>query len=207
MGPSWLRREVIAPRAEQGATIAVFAPWVIYWIVANSPSTWFYGALCAWLAAFMFGVSMGRGRGFKLLDIMTLVFFATVTIVGAVVGARDRDWMDTYATTLSSSVLAAMVFCSLAFVPFTEQYARDTVPLRMWSDPAFKHTHKVMTTVVGIVFSVIAVLGYIAVKAPSTSDWTNWVLPLVLLVAAARLLQVYPQRALTAGAMGRTIDE
>lgn len=182
-----------APRADRGATIAVFAPWVIYWIVADGPSTWFYGALCAWLAAFMFGVSLGRGRGLKLLDIVTLAFFAGVTILGAVVGARDRDWMDTYSMTLSSGVLAAMMFCSVAFVPFTEQYARDSVPPRMWNDPAFKRTHRELTGMVGGVFSLIAILGFIAVKMPSTSNWTAWVLPLLLLAGAARILQAYPR--------------
>ena len=100
-----------------------FAPWIIYWVVADGPSTWLYGALCAVIAAVILGVSMGRS-GPKLLDIVTIVFFVAVTIAGMIVGAKDRDWMDTYATTLSSGVLAVMALGSLAVVPFTEQYAR-----------------------------------------------------------------------------------
>lgn len=188
-------RQVWAPRVDRGATAATFAPWMIYWIVADGPSTWFYGGLCAWLAAFMLGVTVGRGRGLKMFDIVTLVFFAGVTIVGAIVGATDRDWMDTYAMTLSSGVLAAMMFASLLFVPITEQYARDAVPPRMWRDPAFKQAHRRMTAMVGMLFSIIAILGYIAVQAPETSNWTNWVLPFLLMVGAAPVIQAYAELA------------
>jgi hypothetical protein len=187
-------REAVSPHAEQGANIVAFAPWVIYWIVADGPSTWFYGALCAWLAAFMVGVSIGMSR-LKPLDILTLVFFAAVTIVGAVVGAHDRDWMDTYSMTLSGGVLAVFAFSSLAFVPLTEQYARDTVSPGLWDDPEFKQTHRVLTLIVGSIFLSVAVLGYIAVRAPATSDWTDWVIPIALLIGGARVLQTYPQMA------------
>ena len=93
-----------------------FAPWIIYWVVAEGPSTWMFGAMCAVIAAIILGVSAGRG-GPRLLEVVTVVFFVAVTIAGMVVGAEDRDWMDTYATTLSSGVLAVMALGSLAFTP------------------------------------------------------------------------------------------
>lgn len=36
--------------------------------------------------------------------------------------------------------------------------------------------------------------GFVAVKAPSTSDWTNGVVPIVLIVAAFRVSRTYPER-------------
>ena len=95
-----------------------FVPWIIYWVVADGPSTWMFGAICAVISALILGVSAGRG-GPRLLEVVTIIFFIGVTIVGMVVGAHDRDWMDGYATTLSSGVLAIMALGSLAFVPFT----------------------------------------------------------------------------------------
>jgi hypothetical protein len=97
-----------------------FVPWIIYWVVAGGPSTWLYGALCAVISAIILGVSMGRS-GPKLLDVVTIVFFVAVTLAAMIVGAHDRDWMDTYSTTLSSGVLTVMALGSLVFVPFTEQ--------------------------------------------------------------------------------------
>jgi hypothetical protein len=171
-----------------------FAPWIIYWVVADGPSTWLYGALCAVIAAVILGVSMGRS-GPKLLDIVTIVFFVAVTIAGMIVGARDRDWMDTYSTTLSSGVLAVMALGSLAFVPFTEQYARESAPRQEWEKDAFRRTNRVLTLMWGLVFALIAVLGFIAAKAPSSSDWTNWVVPVVVIVGAVGMTQTYPERA------------
>jgi hypothetical protein len=172
-----------------------FAPWIIYWIVADGrDSTWLYGAICAVLSAIILGISLGRGE-LKTLDVVTIVFFAGLTIAALAVGATERDWMDTYATTISSGVLAAMALGSLAFTPFTEQYARESAPRQEWERAAFRHTNRVLTLMWGLVFVLIAVLGAVAAQAPSTYDWTNWVIPIVVIVGAAGATQLYPDRA------------
>ena len=170
-----------------------FAPWIIYWVVADGPSTWMFGAICAVIAALTLGVSVGRG-GPRLLEIVTIVFFVVVTIVGMVVGAEDRDWMDTYATTLSSGVLAAMSLGSLAFVPFTAQYAPESGPQEDWEKAAFRRTNRVLTLMWALVFALIAVLGYVAVEAPATINWTRAVIPVVVIVGALAMTQIYPAR-------------
>lgn len=170
-----------------------FAPWIIYWVVAEGPSTWMFGALCAVLSAIILGVSMGFG-GPRLLEVVTILFFVGVTAAGVLVGAADRDWMDTYATTLSSGVLAVMAIGSLAFTPFTEQYARVSPPMQDWEQPAFRQTNRVLTLMWGLVFALIAVLGYFAAQVPQTRDWTNWVVPIVVIVGAVGMTQAYPER-------------
>ena len=170
-----------------------FVPWIIYWVVAEGPSTWLFGALCAVLSAVILGVSMGRG-GPRLLEIVTIAFFVGVTAAGMIVGAADRDWMDTYATTLSSGVLAIMALVSLAFTPFTEQYARVARPMQDWEKVAFRQTNKSLTLMWALVFALIAVLGYFATEVPKTTDWTNWVIPVVVIVGAVGMTQAYPTR-------------
>jgi putative Mn2+ efflux pump MntP len=171
-----------------------FVPWIIYWVVAEGPSTWLFGALSAVLAAMILGISMGRG-GPRLLEIVTIVFFVAVTAAAMIVGAEDRDWMDTYATTLSSAVLAVMALGSLAFTPFTEQYARTDRPLEDWEKPAFRQTNRVLTLMWALVFALISVLGYYATQVPESRDWTNWVIPIVVIVGAVGMTQAYPTRA------------
>jgi hypothetical protein len=170
-----------------------FVPWIIYWVVADGPSTWMFGALCAVLSAIILGVSMGRG-GPRLLEIVTIVFFVAVTGAGMVVGAEDRDWMDTYATTLSSGVLAIMALGSLALTPFTEQYARVSRPMEDWEKAAFRRTNKALTLMWALVFALISVLGYFATEVPESTDWTNWVIPIVVIVGAVGMTQAYPAR-------------
>jgi hypothetical protein len=38
-----------------------------------------------------------------------------------------------------------IAFGSLLFTPFTEQYARESVPRQFWSSPAFKQTNRRLT--------------------------------------------------------------
>jgi hypothetical protein len=170
-----------------------FAPWIIYWVVAEGPSTWMFGALCAVLSALILGVSMGFG-GPRLLEVVTIVFFVAVTAAGVIVGAADRDWMDRYATTSSSGVLAVMALGSLAFTPFTEQYVRVSPPLRDWEKRAVRQTNRVLTLMWAPVFALIAVLGYFAALVPQTRDRTNWVIPVAVIVGAIGMTQAYPAR-------------
>jgi hypothetical protein len=139
------------------------------------------------------GVSMGND-GPKLLDYVTIVFFIGVTTAGMIVGAENRDWMDTYSTPLASGSLALMSLASLAFVPFTEQYARSSAPLNEWERPLFRRTNQVLTLMWALVFALTGVLGFVAVRAPSTGHWTNWVIPVVVIVGAVGMTQVYPER-------------
>jgi hypothetical protein len=197
------RRGVSQPPAERQAgaferftqsPIAGFAPWIIFGVVASGPSTWLYGALGAAIAAVILAIpSIGRRR-VKILDVVTIVFFVAMTIAGIFVGAKDRDWMDTYSTVISSGVLALIALGSLVFVPFTEPYARESTPPEVWDQPAFKHVNRVLTLMWGLVFAAIAVIGYVSVKVPSTSDWTEWVVPIVLLVSAFKFTDYYPER-------------
>ncbi|MDT5017457.1 MAG: hypothetical protein QOD39_3617 [Mycobacterium sp.] len=171
-----------------------FAPWIIYWVVADGPSTWMFGAICAVISALILGIAAGRG-GPRLLDVVTIIFFVGVTVVGMIIGAEDRDWMDTYATTLSGGVLAVMAVGSLAFVPFTQQYAPESAPRQEWEAVAFRRTNQVLTLMWALVFALIAVLGYVAVTSPSTVEWTKAVIPAVVIVGAVGMTQIYPDRA------------
>jgi hypothetical protein len=171
-----------------------FAPWIIYWVVADGPSTWMFGAICAVVSAFILGISAGRG-GPRLLEMVTIVFFIGVTVAGMIVGAEDRDWMDRYATTLSGGVLAVMALGSLVFVPFTQQYAPESAPRHEWERVAFRRTNQVLTLMWALVFALIAVLGYVAVTAPMTVSWTKAVIPAVVIVGAIGMTHIYPDRA------------
>jgi uncharacterized membrane protein len=187
------RRGLVTRAAEN--PVAGFIPWIIFWVVASSPSTWEYGAIGAALAAVILALPSASRRRPKILDVATIVFFVAVAVIGAVVGAEDRDWLDRWSMVLSSGALGLIALGSLAFVPFTEQYAREETPPEMWGNPEFRRINRVLTLVWGLTFLATAVLGCIAVIAPSTSDWTNWILPIVLIVGAFKFTARYPQRA------------
>jgi uncharacterized membrane protein len=173
---------------------AGFVPWIIFWVVAGSPSTWEYGAIGAALTAVILALPSASQRRVKMLDVATIVFFVAMAVIGAVVGAEDRDWLDQYSMVISSGALGLLALGSLAFVPFTEQYAREQTPPEVWGNPEFRRINRVLTLVWALTFIATAVLGYIAVMAPNTSDWTNWILPIALIVGAFKFTARYPEQ-------------
>jgi hypothetical protein len=87
--------------------------------------------------------------------------------------------------------VAGVVGC----VPFTAQYAAESAPQQDWQKAAFRRTNQVLTSMWGLVFALIAVLRYVAVKSPATTNWTKAVIPVVVIVGAIGMTQMYPTRA------------
>jgi len=167
--------------------LAGFIPWIIFWVVA-SPSTWKWAALAALIAAVVLTVpDAAQAGGLKLLDVGTIAFFALVTLLAIFVDRSGLDWLEKYAQVISSGALAAIAFVSLAFTPFTEQYARDTTPRELWNTTGFKVINRQLTLMWGVVFLLTAVSGLIAVKTHSARDFFNWILPIILIVGAFKL--------------------
>jgi hypothetical protein len=86
---------------------------------------------------------------------------------------------------------------SLAFIPFTEQYARETAPREVWDQPGFKRANFVLTAMWGGVFAVSAILGVIAQEVDSSTarEWLNWIIPIVLVVGAFKYPAWYAEQA------------
>ena len=163
--------------------LAGFAPWIIFWVVA-SPSTWEYGAGGALIAALILAIPDIEGRSLKTLDITSILFFAVLTVLGLILDRSELDWLEDYAQVISSGLLALVVLGSLAFTPFTEQYAREQAPREVWDSPQFKQRNFSLTTVWGLAFAGIAVSGLIAQSMDEPSAWLEWIIPIVLIVGA-----------------------
>ncbi|MFF3015681.1 hypothetical protein [Streptomyces sp. NPDC057939] len=174
-----------------------FAPWIIFDVVA-SPSTWKLAAFAALIASLVLNVPDLRRGSVKVLEITGMVFFAVISILALVLDRGDLMWLETYAQALSSGVIAAVALGSLAFTPFTEQYARESVPSQYWDSPVFRRTNRVLTAVWGAVFLLIAIAGLIAVESGHHGDWFSWVIPVVLLVVAIRITAWYPEHVRSA---------
>jgi uncharacterized membrane protein len=171
-----------------------FVPWIIFWVVA-APSTWEYATLGALLAAVILALPDARKRHLKLLDLVTIGFFAVFSLLAVFLDASDLEWLEDYSQAISSGVLAVVVLGSLAFVPFTEQYAREETPREVWDTPLFKQINRALTAVWGLVFAASAVLGVIAQNVDSGQDWFNWIIPIVLVVGAFKFTAAYPDKA------------
>lgn len=128
-----------------------------------------------------------------MLDIISILFFAALTVAGFVLDSGQLTWLEDYSQPLSSAVLAVIVLASLAWVPFTAQYARDEVPREYWETPDFKRINLALSAVWGLVFLVSAVLGFIA-QDMGGNTLLNWVIPIVLVVLAFKFTAWYPEQ-------------
>ncbi|MEV4410795.1 hypothetical protein [Catellatospora sp. NPDC049609] len=168
-----------------------FVPWIVFWVVSG-PSTWEYAVVGALAAAVILLIpSHGQG-GIKLLEIVTVVFFAALTVAGLVLDRERLMWLETYSQAIASGVLAVVVLGSLLFTPFTEQYAREQVPQRLWSTPAFKRVNRTLTLVWGLTFLACALLGMVAQQDRGGSAWLTWIVPIVLVAGAFKFTAWYP---------------
>ena len=144
--------------------------------------------------------SLERGA-LKLLDVISILFFAALTVAGFVLEPGQLVWLEDYSQAISSAALALAVLASLLFVPFTEQYARESVPQEFWSTPRFKKTNRVLTAVWGLVFAGSAVCGLLAQDLDSGKDLLNYIVPILLVVGGFKYTAYYREKV-TAEAPG-----
>lgn len=186
-----------------GSSFRGFVPWIIFWVVA-SPSSWEYASGGALIAALILLIPSSDRGSVKLLDVVSIAFFGALTIAGLALDRDQLDWLEDYAQAISSGVLAIVVLGSLAFIPFTEQYAREQAPKEVWETPLFKQVNRVLTLVWGAVFALAAILGVIAQQVDGGTDWLNWIIPIALIVGAFKFTAWYPDHArAAAGAPAR----
>ncbi|QTD98513.1 hypothetical protein [Streptomyces cyanogenus] len=178
--------------AGAGSVFFSFAPWIIFGVVA-SPSTWKYAALAALVAAIVLSGKDIARRRFYLLDMVGIVFFAVITVLGLALDRSQLLWLETYAQVISNGVIAVVALGSLLKDPFTAQYARQQTPREFWDSPVFLHINRVLTAAWGAVFVLMALSTWVAIRVPSLDDWLNWVVPVVLLVAVVKFTERYPE--------------
>lgn len=169
-----------------------FAPWIIFDVVSG-PSTWMWAALAAFLSSLIISVpAYLRTRELNVLDVAGVLFFAVLVVLALVLNRSDLQILEDRAQTLSSVVLAVIAFGGLAVgKPFTEYYARQSTPREYWGNPTFRHINRVLTAVWGLTF-VISALCDAAVAAGASPDVFNWVVPIVVIIAAVKFTGWYP---------------
>jgi hypothetical protein len=175
-----------------------FIPWIIFWVV-SSPSTWEWATLGALIAAVVLAIPSAERGKLKILDVGSIAFFGVLSLLAVFLNRSELDWVEDYSQAISSGALALIAFGSLAVMPFTEQYARESTPPEVWGTPVFKRTNRLLTTMWGTVFALGAILGAIAQQTDSSTadEWLNWIIPIALVVGAFKFTAWYAERART----------
>jgi hypothetical protein len=180
-----------SPQTEQAGPrygiYLAFIPWIVFSVAAQH-STLKLAAIGALLASVLIAARSARAGGLKLLELGAVLAFVGFAVVAFIADPATATFLDRYARAIAAGVLSLIAFGSLLVVPFTEQYARESVPRRRWSSPQFKRVNRQLTTMWGLVFAAMVPAHVIAgaVDTHRANLIFNWAVPIVLVIWAAK---------------------
>jgi uncharacterized membrane protein len=158
------------------------APWIVFAAVAKAAG-WEAGAAAALIAAVILTYPT-RDRGpVKAPEIAALAVFALLVILGLRLDRAELGRSPDLAVAVVTGLLALILLASLAFTPIAEQYAREQAPEEELRKVGFRHTHRHLTVVWGLVFALVAVLALVQDLTGARSDLLTWIVPVTAVLA------------------------
>jgi len=166
-----------------------FSPWIAFIALARVSVYWGVAA-AAVLAIAVLIRAMGRKK-IHLLDGFGVVFFLAMGAVLAIVRPDDIGTWGSYAQAVAHGTLMVIVFGSVLIgKPFTESYARDQAPERVWNTPEFHAFNRQISLVWGLAFLV----GTISLIAAGSVDSREILLRFAVPGGALGLAYMFTQR-------------
>jgi hypothetical protein len=179
-----------------------FVPWIVFSLVATrlGPNAVAVACVLAFLVAgALIARSLVRGESAKLLEVTGAVVFLALGVVAAVVPGIDA-FLASYGRALAAAILAVVIFALLPVMPFTEQYARESVPRQYWHTARFRAVNRRISAIWGAAVAVMAlghaIAGTVEVPDPGVGPLHrpvdlvfNWLIPGGLVWYAAKQTQ------------------
>jgi hypothetical protein len=179
-------------------------PWAVFTLAAGHGGTKYVApaALVATVLALAIAVYNTRGSSLKIIDASGVVTFAAITVIAFVSGDPVRRHLVDYGRGGAALVLAIVMFASLLFMPFTEQYARESVPEQYWHSPVFRAVNRKLTAIWGTAILIMSgghlLSGHLEAAGElhrRTNLTLNWIIPVLLVLGALKFTrQVTDQR-------------
>jgi hypothetical protein len=136
----------------------------------------------------------------KILNTCSLVLFALIAVLGFTLGKNDDRWLATWGGSGIGLVIGLIILALIPVMPFTEQFARESVPPSEWTSPTFKKINRVLSTAWG---AAIVAVGASRVAAAAINGHTTrrlpdillgLVIPAVIIVYMLKFSKSYPDR-------------
>jgi uncharacterized membrane protein YhaH (DUF805 family) len=174
-----------ASEASSGPSIILgLVPWFLFTVIAEHGTLKLASIASVVIAAGVCVYSSRDGGRPKMLEIAAVFTFIGFTIIAFIADPSTTQWLTRYARAIAAGILALLVFGSLLFVPFTEEYARQMVPREHWSSPGFKEINRRLTVMWGGVFVVMTASHVVggALDRRGTNVIFNWLIPIALVL-------------------------
>ena len=166
-----------------------FLPWLVFMVVGRGGLEGVaWGGVAAVVTAAAIAGESARSRSVKELEIFSIALFVTLAVAGALNQHDPDSFVQRYHNGLAVGALAGFAVASLAFQPFTEQYARELVQRKYWNTRRFSRTNVELTLMWALVFVGVAASQFTAGALDSRLGTTifNWVVPVGLVLLGAR---------------------
>jgi len=170
----------------------VFSPWIAFWIITggHSPLRLRIGICVAAAMIAVMGITRLH-RGVILWAGVAFFSFAMVLVVWLM-----NIWVIHHLGILTSgSLFLATFFSMLIARPFTEDYARDHVPIELWDQPNFIRSCYTVTTAWGLIFLANTLVNVAKLYYPDFGEWSYRGVELGIIVSGIVFTTVYSERA------------
>lgn len=178
------------------ALVLAFLPLIVFSALARIlPARQFGYAALAGTAAALLALAVERPRRPpKILTAGSLVLFSLLTVLGFSLGHDGRSWLATWGAPGVGIVLGLVVLALIPVIPFTEQFARQSVPSKEWHSPTFRRINRVLSTGWGLAITGLGVSRVIAaaVDARGAEVLFGAVVPVLLIIGMLHFSRTYP---------------
>jgi hypothetical protein len=177
-------------------------PWVLFTVIAGHAGANFVGWAAAVAGLMTLGIAIkgmtdrsadGHRSSLKVIDAAGVVTFAVMTALAFTGSHSLRQDIVDYGRGACALVLAVVMLGSLLFIPFTEQYARESTPRAYWHSPVFRSINRHISAAFGIAVLVMTVghfySGYLESHGGITTAANlilNWMIPIGVILAALK---------------------
>jgi hypothetical protein len=171
-------------KSSSGGMLLGLVSWVLFTIIAEHGTLKIASIAALLIAVGVCAYSMRGGSRPKMIELAAVGTFVVFTAVSFVADPSLTHFLTRYARAIAAAVLAGLVFGSLLFVPFTEEYAREQVPEQYWGSAEFKAVNRRLTALWGGVFAVMTCSHVIAglIDHRGTNIIFNWAIPIALVL-------------------------
>lgn len=136
----------------------------------------------------------------KILNACSFLLFTALAVLGFSLDKGDRLWLATWPGGGVAIVLGAVILLLVPVIPFTEQYAKESVPPDEWPTPRFKRVNRALSLAWG---ASIVLIGLARVAAEAVARHSSGhrlaqillgaALPIVIVVYTLKFTQSYPE--------------
>jgi hypothetical protein len=138
-------------------------PWIVFSVIVHRAGTTAAGLAALIAVAISLTLMIrGRGRGLKTLDVTGVVTFGALAAYCFTGGTDAASWVADYGRGTAAVVVGVVMLGSALLVPFSEQYARESVPQQYWGSPVFRAVNQKISALWGVVMLAMSVCHFLA---------------------------------------------